>query len=155
MQDGAQVERHIGVAGMECRKRGHDAVLHEERRAPYDQVALRALPRLSQAFLRRLQLRQQRGTGFGVLRTIRGELEATTAALEQLETKFSLKGAHQLGDGLQRHAPLARRCRQTAGLRSRKEVLNGFEFVHLAMGVGNTLVRAIRADPTLPVWSRP
>lgn len=39
------------------------------------------------------------------MRTIRGELEATTAALEQLETKFSLKGAHQLGDGLQRVMP--------------------------------------------------
>ena len=120
---------------MEGRKRRHDAVLQQERRATDHKGSLGALPCLSQPLVGGLQLRQQRSTGFGVLHAIRGELESATSALEQRGTELLLERTHQLGDGLQADALLARRGRKTAGLRGRQKILKGLEFVHLARSV--------------------
>jgi hypothetical protein len=120
---------------MKGRQRRHDGVLQEEGRATDHQRALGSLSCLPQPVVGSLQLHQQRRAGFDILRTIRGELESAASAPEQGGAEFRLERPHQLGDGLQRHALLARHRRQAAGLRRSKEVLNGLELVHLSRSV--------------------
>jgi hypothetical protein len=120
---------------MERRQRRHDAVLQQKRGAAHHQRALRALPGLPQAVVSRLQLRQQRGAGLGVLRTVCGELQAAAATLEQRGPEFGFEGADQLCHRLQRHTLLACRGRQAATLCGGEKVLNGLELVHGAQSV--------------------
>ena len=87
---------------------------------PTTSVPAGALPRLSQPVISRLQLRQQRRAGLGVLRTVGCELQPAAAALEQRGPEFGFEGADQLCDGLQDTPCWRCRGRQAAALCGRE-----------------------------------